>query len=409
MQLAHGLHLAYCTNIHRGESWDEILAALERHTLSVRRRVCPDAPYAIGLRLGAQAARELSDSAVRAAFRRWLDRHQCYVFTINGFPYGRFHGTRVKEQVYAPDWTSSERLDYTRLLFDLLAEIVPAGVPGSVSTVPGSFKAFIRTEAQARAMRDQLWRCVEHISRLSDETAKDLHLDLEPEPLCYLETSAETAGFFDRLRDDRPGDGRLDRHLAVNYDTCHLAVQFEKPAEALARFRAHDVRVGKLHLSSAIRVHPTPDARVALAGFADPVYFHQTIVRRGDGALVRYADLPEALEREPQGVGMAQADEWRVHYHIPLHAAPQPWCKPTTDHLLEVLDALGANPGLCRHLEMETYTWEVLPQAFKHRSVEDQLVDEYRWTLDKLAPRLATAPPWQGTASDQARAQSRVQ
>ena len=103
MNLTGGLHLAYCTNIHRGESWGETMANLERYTLAVRSAVCPKEEYAIGLRLSEQAARELSDPPVLRTFRTWLQDNDCYVFTINGFPYGRFHGTRVKEQVYRPD------------------------------------------------------------------------------------------------------------------------------------------------------------------------------------------------------------------------------------------------------------------------------------------------------------------
>src|SRR5688572_5244342 len=213
MQLNHGLHLAYCTNIHRGESWAQTFDTLERYTLAVRDWVADGKPYAIGLRLGADAARELSDAATLAAFCRWLDRENCYVFTINGFPYGKFHGTRVKEQVYSPDWTTLERVDYTNRLFDLLAELVPAGIEGSVSTVPCSFKEFITSDAQVQAMRANVWSCVEHIARLSDRSGRKLHLGLEPEPLCYLETSAETATFFDQMRDEHPGDARLRSHL----------------------------------------------------------------------------------------------------------------------------------------------------------------------------------------------------
>src|SRR5438876_8895698 len=183
MRLNHGIHLAYCTNIHRGESWEETLGALERHTLAVRRRVSPDKPYAIGLRLSDQASRELADKPKVLAFQRWLDRHNCYVFTINGFPYGRFHGARVKEQVYAPDWTTDERVEYTNRLFDLLVQLLPEGVEGSVSTVPCSFKEFIRTKEQERAMRDNVWRCLEHIAQLSERSGRKLHLGLEPEPL----------------------------------------------------------------------------------------------------------------------------------------------------------------------------------------------------------------------------------
>ena len=130
MKLAHGLHLAYCTNIHRGESWEETFHSLKHDTMAVKQQVAPDEPYAIGLRLGAAAAKQLSQGSHLRDFRHWMDQNNCYVFTINGFPYGTFHGTRVKEDVYRPDWTSQKRLDYTNLLFDLLVEILPEGVEG---------------------------------------------------------------------------------------------------------------------------------------------------------------------------------------------------------------------------------------------------------------------------------------
>ncbi len=148
MRLNHGLHLAYCTNIHRGEDWPQTFESLKTHTMAVRVRVCPDKPYAIGLRLSDQAARELIEPATLAAFKAWLDETHCYVFTINGFPYGNFHGSRVKANVYRPDWQTRERLDYTNLLFDIIAELIPDGVEGSVSTLPGSFKEFITDDAQ---------------------------------------------------------------------------------------------------------------------------------------------------------------------------------------------------------------------------------------------------------------------
>ncbi|MDE0822115.1 MAG: hypothetical protein OSA95_13410, partial [Opitutales bacterium] len=127
MKLNHGIHLAYCTNVHRGGDWAETFNSLNKDVMRVRARVSPDHPYAIGLRLGADAARELADAGRLLEFQRWLEINNSYVFTINGFPYGQFHGTRVKEQVYRPDWSTPERLEYTNLLFDLLSELLPAG------------------------------------------------------------------------------------------------------------------------------------------------------------------------------------------------------------------------------------------------------------------------------------------
>lgn len=386
MKLSHGLHLAYCTNIHRGESWTQTFETLQKYTLAVRDRVSGGKPYAIGLRLGADAARELSDPSTLKHFRAWLARENCYVFTINGFPYGKFHGTRVKEQVYAPDWTTRERLDYTNLLFDLLAEIVPPGIEGSVSTVPVSFKGFKLDERGARAARENLWRCVDHLKQLSRRTGKKLHLGLEPEPCCFLETTGEAVAFFEQLRTDRPGDVALNEHLGINYDCCHLAVEYESANEALQRLRRAGIKISKIHLSNALKVHPTPEVRSALKSFADDIYFHQTIERRPDGEIIRYGDLDEALVATLPD-GPAGTLEWRIHFHIPLHARPTTLFDTTSDHLLAVLDEVKRSPALCTHFEMETYTWEVMPAELKKRNVVDQLVGEYEWTLAALNER----------------------
>lgn len=388
MKLNHGLHLAYCTNIHRGESWAETFDALTQYTLPVRQRVCSSAPYAIGLRLSQRAAVELSDRDRLLAFQRWLGANHCYVFTINGFPYGQFHGMRVKEQVYQPDWATPQRLAYTNLLFDLLAQLLPAGIEGSVSTLPGSFKGFALHPEDLKHIRDNLWHCVEHIARVSAQTGRRMHLGLEPEPMCLLETSGETIHFFDRLRAEHRNDPRLAEHLGVNYDTCHFAVEFEEPHSALACLAHHGIKLSKIHLSNALRVSPTPAVRTALRAFADDVYFHQVVVRRADNQRVIYKDLDHALAGEPAGEAEVQpTEEWRIHFHIPLHSPPTELFGNTSDHLLGVLDQLAVNPALCSHLEMETYTWEVLPQELKHLAVVDQLTAEYNWTLARLRER----------------------
>lgn len=386
MRLTHGIHLAYCTNIHRGEDWAETFAGLERHTLAVKARVSPDRPYAIGLRLSDQASRELAEPATLRSFRDWLARHNAYVFTINGFPYGRFHGQRVKEQVYRPDWSRPERLEYTRRLFGILAELLPPGLSGSVSTVPVSYKAFDSTPEEGRRAQEHLWSCVEFLEELSVRTGHDLHLGLEPEPLCTLETTSECVAYFEELRALRPGDHRIDQRLGVNYDCCHLAIEFESPAEALERLRSAGIRLSKIHLSNALSVRATPGMREALGAFAEDIYFHQVIERRPDGTLVRHADLKDALVAPATG-RESVPPEWRIHFHIPLHSPPQDGFGTTADHLTGVFDAIRTRPGLCQHFEMETYTWEVMPAALKRRDVVDQLVEEYAWTLARLAER----------------------
>ena len=389
MQLNYSLQLAYCTNIHRGETWAETFFSLQNHALAVREKICPQKPFAIGLRLSERAATELNDPATFLEFKRWLDKNSCYVFTINGFPYGQFHGTRVKEAVYRPDWTSPARVAYTDLLIDLLAELLPPGIEGSVSTLPGSFKEFHPADEACKLIRQNIWRSVEHIARISAKTGRTLHLGMEPEPLCLLENSAETMHFFDQMRAEHPRDDRLAQHLGVNYDTCHFAVEFEEPSNALGSLVNYGIKISKIHLSSALKISPTPEAREELKKFADDTYLHQVVVRDEAGNRTIYRGLPEALAAAngQMAAGEEPLPEWRIHFHVPLHAPAAAPFENTNDHLLGVLDILAQKPEICSHLEMETYTWEVLPPALKSQNVVDQLAAEYEWTLDQLRER----------------------
>ena len=380
MRLAHGLHLAYCTNVHRGETWAETFAALRTHTLAVRDRVCqPGEEYGIGLRLGDRASRELSEPGTLAEFRRWLGLERCYVFTINGFPYGPFHGAPVKEAVYRPDWTDPARLAYTCRLFDLLGELLPADLEGSVSTLPGSFKEFIdpadREEAMQRIYAN-LIHCAVRAAEVSGRTGRRLRLALEPEPLGLFENTAETVRFLVPLVETFPGQ------FGVCFDACHFAVEFEEPARALAAFTAAGIPVVKLHLSAALKTRDDAPSRKRLRAFADDVYLHQVAVRGGSSPVTVYKDLPDALASAG-----SPGDEWRVHFHVPLHCPPDDAFGTTADELPGVLDWLAADPSRCPHLEMETYTWEVLPPNLRTPDVVDQLVREYDWTLGLLRER----------------------
>ena len=268
-------------------------------------------------------------------------------------------------------------------LFDLLAQLLPPGMEGSVSTLPGSFKDFITAPEQERAIRDNIWHCVEHCARLSERTGRSFHLGLEPEPFGYFENSRETLKFFDQLRIEHPGDPRLTAHLGVNYDTCHFAIEFEEAADALHHFQQHGIRLSKIHLSNALKLQPTPAALHRLAAFADDVYLHQVIVRHAGGSLTRFRDLAPALSSS-SAITPVAGDEWRVHFHVPLQMPPTTELDTTADHVTGLLKCLEAQPGLCSHLEMETYTWAVLPEPLRSRDVTDQIVAEYDWTLRQL-------------------------
>jgi len=379
MKFDDNIHLGYSTNIHRGTSWEETFAGLRDYTLKVGEQVrAPGQPFGIGLRLSHAASLELMEGDRMAEFRRWLDGNQAYVFTINGFPYGNFHGTRVKEQVYAPDWQTRERLEYTNRLFSILAELLPPGVEGSVSTCPGSFKSFITAPDQVEAIQANLIECARHMEDLSETRGCDLHLGLEPEPFGYLETTPETLAFFQTLSSTVSDSGLIRRRIGVNYDTCHMAIQFETATDSLGSLVENGIRISKLHLSSALRVLPSEGTRRALREFVDSVYLHQVVARHESGRVTRWVDLDEALE-SPIEDGAAEC-EWRIHFHVPLYAEPEAM-GTTIDHLQDALDFVAANAGICSHFEFETYTWEVLPGHLRAESVVDQLVAEYRWCL----------------------------
>jgi hypothetical protein len=383
MKLSNQVHLAYCTNVHRGNSWQETFDSLENYVMKVRERVAPDKRFAIGLRLGADAARELADPKELFQFRKWLEQKNAYVFTINGFPYGNFHGSRVKEQVYRPDWTTNERLDYTLLLFSILEQLLDPGEEGSVSTLPGSFKEFLPDHEIPEILLQKVDDCALKIEKLAGPKNLDLHLGMEPEPLGLFETTPETVSFFGKLLDKGTDEEIIRKRIGVNYDCCHLAIEFEDAHEGLDSLVKHRIRLSKLHLSSALSTKPTENNLLRLKDFIEPVYLHQVTLGKDGQCIHRIKDLDTALDMQRKGT-LPVADEWRIHFHVPLHASPGGDLADTRLHVIDTLFWLSKNPDACRHLEMETYTWEVLPEKLQAGSVVEQVGKEYHWTLEQM-------------------------
>lgn len=405
MKVAGG-HLTYCTNIHPGETWAEISAQVRRWVPLVKRRVAPDRPFGVGLRLSAVAAAELARPGVLEAFADFLASSGLYVFTINGFPYGPFHGRPVKEGVYLPDWQDEARLDYTDGLAALLARLLPDGMEGSVSTVPGSFKPWAAAHGATERMAGLMIRHVARLVRLREETGRTVVLALEPEPCCFLETVAETVAFFAHHLHSSVAAARLAsetglapaaaaealrRHLGVCLDLCHAAVEYEEPRLAVSELRRAGIRIAKLQLTAGLRLAPVgPDARELLDPFADAVYLHQ-VVERGAGGLRRFPDLEEAFASLPGAGGDRAGDraggdkEWRVHFHVPLFADGFGGLGSTSGFVADVL-ALHRETPVSAHLEVETYTWDVLPEDLRTTEADAAIARELTWVTQQLAP-----------------------
>jgi sugar phosphate isomerase/epimerase len=385
--------LTYCTNVHAGERWPEVRKNLETHVAAVKALVAPAQPFGVGLWLSAHAARELAQGAL-ADLQALLEASGLYVFTLNGFPYGAFHAGPVKERVYSPDWRDPERLRYTQALAELLAELLPHGGAGSISTLPGGFKPALRTHDDARAAADQLLACVASLHALYERTGKVVALALEPEPCCFLETIDETVAFFGEhlqserarawLRAQTGADAHelLQRHLGVCLDACHAAVEFETPRDVAAKLRAAAIPIAKIQLSSGLRIARVDAAAVdALQPYVDPVYLHQVVERR-DGVLRRYLDLPEALAAFAADPGGA-AREWRIHFHVPVFLERMRHFDSTQAFLRELL-ALQRQAPLSAHLEVETYTWDVLPDEARPVGMTEAIARELRFCMAQL-------------------------
>lgn len=390
-------HLTYCTNIHRGETWKETRAALERNLPQVKASVSPGEPMGVGLRLSAIASKELQQPAEFEHFCDFLARNDLYVFTINGFPYGPFHGTRVKEDAYQPDWQTPDRLAYTNRLADFLMKLLPddPALEGSISTVPGTFRPMGSEPAAIARMADNLLSHAAHLVRLHQRTGRIIALAIEPEPMCYLETTDEAISFIETHLLANAGVTRLAeltgltvadaeaavrRHIGLCYDVCHAAVEFEDAAGGFARLASAGLRAPKVQLSAALRVPEVGRRTVAqLERFDDGVYLHQVVERRRDGTLVRYLDLAQAFA----AIDRAQGSEWRVHCHVPIFMDTLPELGTTQDMLRSVLELHRSSP-LSAHLEVETYTFDVLPEELRRADVATAVSREIAWAKDIL-------------------------
>ncbi len=396
-------HLTYCTNIHPGESWREVFANLKQYLPVLKARLSPEQPFGIGLRLADMAARELLAGDALAQFQTWLNQQDLYVFTLNGFPYGGFHRQVVKDQVYAPDWSKPERVDYTLRLATILAALLPEGMDGGISTLPLSYKPWWTTdtarESVLRSSSLNLAIVAARMARIREETGKLLHVDLEPEPDGLIENAAEVIDFFkewllpkggaclaERLGiSQESAEARLREHVGVCYDTCHFAVEYEDPVSVFPRLQAAGIGIGKIQLSAALQVRLPDDLqgrRVVverLRPFAESTYLHQVIERWGDGRLHHYADLVSALPY----LESTQATEWRTHFHVPIFIRDYQILQSTQADLVTVLELLPENHA-CQHLEIETYTWEVLPPQMKVDLLAS-IQREYEWVLAYVA------------------------
>ncbi len=405
MEIGPDRHLTYCTNIHAGNGLDAVLASVQRYGKALKAALSPEAPFGIGLRLSGSESREAAHAQGLEDLRRVLGQEGLYVFTLNGFPYGPFHGRPIKDDVHRPDWRDPERAAYTLRLARILAELLPPGMEGGISTSPLSYKPWLGAVDRAAwtTFVGHLVQVVSELAEIREREGRFIHLDIEPEPDGLLETSAELVAFYNdwllpigcRMLGEQLGTGATDaerllrEHVQACLDTCHVAVAYESVPEVLERYSQNGIRVGKIQISSAIRVSLEDEraaVEAALAPFVEPVYLHQVVQRNLDGSFTAYRDLDQALSRVHDG----QAAEWRIHFHVPIFLGTFGLVHSTQDAIVDTLTLLGTIPET-RHLEIETYTWGVLPARLQ-LPLAASIQREYEWVLAQLDARGSGRP-----------------
>ncbi|SHM38761.1 hypothetical protein SAMN04488057_101288 [Cyclobacterium lianum] len=401
MQIADN-HLTYCTNIHPGESWEATFENLKQYVPKIKASLSPDRPFAIGLRLSDEASRELVAEDALQQLQSWLRDNNCYVFTLNGFPFGGFHRQVVKDEVHHPDWTTEERLKYTLRLFDILSVLMPEGMDAGISTSPLSYKHWHHSESARNEVLQSsclhMLEVVDYLYNIYLERGKLLHLDIEPEPDGMIENAAGIHSFFDTWLlpkgvDMLTGKYQVSReealdiirnHVRVCYDVCHFAVAYEDHQKVLDNFKKEGIKIGKFQLSAALKigipveVSQKKQVEKALLPFVESTYLHQVIGQSADRQLQAYPDLPDALLK----LADSRDREWRIHFHVPVFLSSYGTLRSTQEDILTVLNLNGLN-HYSNQLEVETYTWEVLPEDI-HLSLDQSISRELDWVKNQI-------------------------
>lgn len=331
-------HLTYCTNIHAGENWRDHFSALKQHFPAIKSALSPAKAMGIGLRLSNIASEELSAKEELIVFKEWLQENDAYVFTMNGFPYGGFHHTIVKDHVHAPDWTTTDRLNYTKRLFNILAELLPDNTDGGISTSPLSYRYWFPSDDALGLAKELATNLIleiaEQLIDIYRATGKKLHLDIEPEPDGILETGKEFIEWYQHYLllqgikriaskyavSHDEAEKMIKTHICLCYDVCHFAIGYEPHAEVIKQLAAEGIQTGKIQISAALKAAMGDEAdgrlkvKEAFAAFNESTYLHQVIAHHKDGGFVRYRDLPEAL-KDAENLSIK---EWRAHFHVPV-------------------------------------------------------------------------------------------
>lgn len=401
MLVGENSHLTYCTNIHPGETWEEVFESLKKYSLDVKNKLVSDQPFGIGLRLSQKSASQLLQGKKLSDFKSWLRSNNLYVFTINGFPYGDFHNVVIKDKVHTPDWTTKERVNYTTDLIKILSFILPEDMEGGISTSPLSYKLWFNSDNEMDRVKTKstksLINLVVRLVEIKNKTGKLVHLDLEPEPDGLLENTGDVINFYKyfllkkgiielqkKLKCSiKEAELHILEHIQICYDVCHFALAYEHPKEVIAQFQKEGIKIGKIQISAALKCLKSNNSQLlkqqqSLQQFDEPTYLHQAVIRTQSGNLKHFSDLKAGIK----AMSDPGFEEIRTHFHVPVFVSNFEVLNSTQEDIIDTLNLWGKNK-FSNHLEVETYTWTVLPEHLQ-TDITSSIVRELEWVRKQL-------------------------
>jgi sugar phosphate isomerase/epimerase len=397
MDLGNGLgHLTYSTLVHPADDWEQLYNSLVTYLPKVKERIAGNKAFGVCLRLSANTAQTLAASAAeRDKLKKFLADNNMYVYTVNAFPYGAFKGTVVKEQVYEPDWRSEERTRYTINVADVLADVGAPGMALSIQSAPLGFKPRVTGDDVVKSYTDHVLRVVAHLIALQARTGRTVQLALEPEPYCFLETTDETIDYFTKHLYSgaaveklaklahipiSEANEALRRHLGIVYDICHQAVEYENISESLQKLVDAGIPIFKLQEAAALHIPEVTQGVVdTLKRYAKTIYLTQTLEKK-DGEITKFLNVDDAISAFEKNPGPR---EWRTHIHVPVFLDDLGQFRTTRFAIEDALRFHKSKP-LSPHLEVETYTWDMLPDSLKSGDIVDYICRELDWVRGQL-------------------------
>jgi hypothetical protein len=300
-----------------------------------------------------------------------------------------------------PDWTTKERANYTSDLIKILTYLLPEGIEGGISTSPLSYKLWFNSDKEMDRIKAKstisLINLVIQLVEIKIKTGKLVHLDLEPEPDGLLENTQEVIDFYkdfllkigaielQNILNCSIEEAKLHilDHIQICYDVCHFALAYEHPEDVIRQLQKEGIKIGKIQISAALKCVKSnnallPKQQQSLRQFDEPTYLHQAVIRKKDGKLNHFSDLTAGIK----AMNNPDFEEIRTHFHVPVFVSGFEALEATQDDIIDTLNLWKKNK-FSNHLEVETYTWAVLPKHLQ-TDLTSSIVRELEWVRKLL-------------------------